>query len=156
MLNLTLGKSPCDPIMIVNKQQLINTASTNYWDTDFAEKGALFLSWNAGAARLLVPDQQIESIREMRTAKNVVISFGPFFGPGGPEALELLFEDESESPFIVTMGMNQTDRPPLKPSSNSFPFTVWTRKGLRLRRMAKTRVVPRIPWAERWSDDNTV
>lgn len=155
MLNLTFDQCPHEPIMIVNKQQLINTASTNYWDTEYAKKGALYLSWNAGAARLLVPDQHIESIREMRTAKNVIISFGPLFGAEGPQVLELLFEDKSESPFVAMMGMNQTDRPPCKPSSDSFPFTVWTRKGLRLRLMARTRLVPSIPWVQPWSNSIT-
>jgi hypothetical protein len=29
---------------------------TNYFDTNCAKEGKLYLSWNAGAARLLIPE----------------------------------------------------------------------------------------------------
>lgn len=41
-------------ITISNDGQKI--VSTNYWDTEHAKRGFLYLSWNAGAGRLLLPD----------------------------------------------------------------------------------------------------
>ena len=48
-------------ITITNQGQRIT--STNYWDSDNARAGYLYLSWNAGAARLMVPDTQKAVIR---------------------------------------------------------------------------------------------
>ena len=156
MANTVYFENAFDLIVIGNKAQLLDMQTTNYWETEHAKRGALFLTWNAGAARLLVPDQHLESIREMRTAKYVIISHGPYLPKGGREAFELLFEDKSDSPFVVTIGENQSDgRIAIKPIHGSFPFTVWTRKGLRLRFTAKYREVPMLPFLEPWSDDIT-
>ena len=43
-------------IMIGNDGPLI--ARTNYFETELAKNGYFYLSWNAGAARLLVPESQ--------------------------------------------------------------------------------------------------
>ena len=51
--------------------------STNYWDSDHAKAGYFYLSWNAGAGRLLVPDSQKATLREMKGAREVIISRGP-------------------------------------------------------------------------------
>ena len=44
-------------ITIENRGQAILT--TDYWYTPHAHAGYLYLSWNAGAGRLLIPDSQI-------------------------------------------------------------------------------------------------
>lgn len=145
-----------DLIVIGNNAQLIDMQTTNYWETEYAKRGALFLTWNAGAARLLVPDQHLESIREMRTAKYVIISHGPYVPNGGREAFELLFEDKSSFPFVVTIGENQSDgRITIKPNHGSLPFTVWTKKGLRLRLIAKYREAPMLPCLAPWGNEIT-
>lgn len=41
-------------IIIGNEGQSIK--QINYWDTEHAATSLVFLSWKAGAARLLVPD----------------------------------------------------------------------------------------------------
>ncbi len=137
-------------LTILNKGQAIE--STNYWDTEQAHAGYCYLSWNAGAGRLLVPDALKPAIREMRIAKYVIVSRGPWHEHGGRDALELLFEDSSDSPYCLHLVAEQTDR--LLPEENQgggFVVTVWTRGGEKLRLPGKYRTVAAIPCLDPWS-----
>ncbi len=49
---------------IENEGQAV--AGTDYWQSVQAQAGYVYLSWNAGAARLLVPDAAKHLLREMR------------------------------------------------------------------------------------------
>ncbi len=49
---------------IENEGQAV--ARTDYWQSVQAQAGYVYLSWNAGAARLLVPDAAKHLLREMR------------------------------------------------------------------------------------------
>ncbi|EFM3454819.1 hypothetical protein HB548_005033 [Escherichia coli] len=80
---------------IENEGQAV--AGTDYWQSVQAQAGYVYLSWNAGAARLLVPDAAKHLLREMRGAEYVIISKGTL---DGRDALELVFEDGSDAPFI--------------------------------------------------------
>src|SRR5438034_971361 len=100
---------------------------TNYWDMDHAKQGFFYLSWNAGAARLLVPASQESQIEEMSSAKYVIISKGKL---SGKDALELMFEDDSDAPFCLYLDQAQTDRNlPAKDQGSGFDFCVWTQEG---------------------------
>lgn len=137
-------------LSIANRGQAI--ASTNYFDSEFAREGKFFLSWNAGAGRLLVPDSQKRVIAEMRTAKYVIVSQGPWAEDGGAPALELLFEDDSDAPFVLTICHLQTDR--LLRSSGKgcgFYVSVWTRGGQKLCLAGRYREVASIPCLEEWA-----
>lgn len=57
---------------IENEGQAV--ARTDYWQSVQAQAGYVYLSWNAGAARLLVPDAAKHLLREMRGAEYVIIS----------------------------------------------------------------------------------
>lgn len=132
-----------------NKGQAL--IQTNYWDSDHAKAGCCFLSWNAGAARLLLPDALKPALRGMRQARYVIISRGLWAEQGGREALELLFEDKSDSPFCLHIVAEQTDRLlPEVDQGGGFPVTVWTRGGEKLRLPGKYRIVPTIPCLEEW------
>lgn len=138
-------------ITIENKGQRL--VATNYWDSDHARAGYLYLSWNAGAARLLVPDSQKPLIREMKTGKYVIVSRGPWSDQGGRDGLELLFEDGSDAPFAVHLVADQTDR--LLPEENQgggFVVSVWTRGGKKLRLPGKYRRVDIIPCMQPWRE----
>lgn len=138
-------------LQIENKGQAIT--STNYWDSDHAKAGYCFLSWNAGAARLLLPDALKPALMDMRGSKYVIVSRGPWTAHGGREALELLFEDNSDSPYCLHLVAEQTDR--LLPEDNQgggFAVTVWTRGGEKLRLPGKYRTVAAIPCLEEWSE----
>lgn len=132
-----------------DEQRLV---ATNYWESEQAQSGYCFLSWNAGAARLLVPDSLRASINEMRTASYVIVSRGPWQVHGGREALELLFEDGTDSPYCLTLVTEQTDR--LLPEDNQgggFVVTVWTKSGGEVLRLpGKYRTVSEIPCLMKW------
>ena len=68
-------------ITIANRGPLV--AATNYWATAMAARGLFYLTFNAGAARLLVPGNSEVVIRELRKrVQHVVVSFGPWFAAG--------------------------------------------------------------------------
>jgi hypothetical protein len=126
---------------------------TNYWDIEHAKRGLVFLSWNAGAGRLLVPDGLKSSLlREIRSAKFVIVSRGPWLEHGQQDALEILFEDNSDSPYAIQLLASQTDR--LLPEHNQgggFDVVIWTRDGEQNRFTGKYRQVSTIPCLEPWS-----
>lgn len=127
-------------------------ASTDYWQSEAARAGYCYLSWNAGAARLLVPDACKHFLPEMRAAKYVIVSRGPWRDQGGRDALELLFEDDSDSPFCLHLVAEQTDR--LLPEDNQgggFVVTAWTREGEEFSLPGRYRVVAEIPCLEPWA-----
>lgn len=114
---------------IENEGQAV--ARTDYWQSVQAQAGYVYLSWNAGAARLLVPDAAKHLLREMRGAEYVIISKGTL---NGRDALELVFED----------GENN--------QGGGFVVTVWTRGGNQLRYPGKYRVVENLPDVSPWSE----
>lgn len=137
-------------LTIQNRGQAI--ANTNYWDSEHALAGYCYLTWNAGAARVLLPDAQKHLLPEMRSAKYVIISRGPWIDQGGRGALELLFEDGSDSPFCLHLVAEQCDRLiPETDQGGGFVVTVWTRGGEKLRMPGKYRTVDAIPSLEPWS-----
>ncbi len=137
--------------IICNKGQAI--ASTNFWNSDYASEGLTYLSWNAGAGRLLLPDCQKPMLREMRSAKYVIVSHGPWSEQGGREALELLFEDGTDAPFCIHMSAEQCDRQmPVTEQGGGFYIAVWTRGGMKLRLPGKYREVNHIPYLKTWSE----
>lgn len=135
--------------VIQNQGQAI--AATDYWQSEHARAGLLYLSWNAGCARLLVPDAAKSLLREMRHAREVIVSRGPWSGQGGREALELLWEDDSDAPFAVHLVAEQTDR--LIPDTDQgcgFTVAAWSRGGLKGRWPGRYRRVDEIPCLQPW------
>lgn len=138
-------------ITIENAGQRI--LKTNYWDSEHAEKGYFYLSWNAGAGRVLVPDSQKPALREMKTGKYVIVSRGPWPEQGGREGIELLFEDGSDNPYCVHLVSEQCDRLiPDYQQGGGVDIIVLTRGGEKLRLPGKYRHVEKIPCLEPWSE----
>lgn len=109
---------------VENDGQLI--VATNYWRSDLARLGACYLSLNAGAFRLLLPDEEQHILAEVESAYEVVVSRGPWPEGGKADALELLFEEGSSHPFAIHMGVEQVDRMPLDSDADQqWIFTVW-------------------------------
>ena len=82
--------------------------STNYWDTPLAKAGAFHVSINARCFRLLVPPRHAnEVLREVRGSDEVVLTRGALPTAGMMDAVEILFEDHTESPFSLHVGANQ-------------------------------------------------
>ena len=139
------------PIVIVNRGSAI--AETNFWDSEEARRGLIFLSWNAGTARVLIPDAQRHLLREMQTARLVIVSHGPWIVMDKRDAMELLFEDDSDAPFAVQIVANQCDpTPPSTNESSDFEIVVWTRGGEQLRFPGKYRKVKSLPSLAPWKE----
>lgn len=102
---------------------------TNYFDMRQAQQGFLFASWNAGTLRLLVPDNQVHGVAEMRSAKSVVVTKG-HHSVYGRELFEILFDDDTIVPFMVLLDPNNSDRE-VGQESHGKPLDVYvyTREG---------------------------
>lgn len=98
-------------------------AHTNFWDSEPAAAGLCFLTENAGAWRLLVPEAAQELLAEMRTGKHVIIE-PSLHVPG--RCWDVVFEDGSASPYALPVDKRQVDRM-LQPGSCR--LTVWTQTG---------------------------
>ncbi|HCF0987694.1 TPA: hypothetical protein NI674_006241 [Pseudomonas aeruginosa] len=136
--------------VIENDGQAI--AGTNYWESKHAAAGYAFLSWNAGAGRIMLPDALAPALADMRAARYVIVSRGPWRALGGREAWELLFEDDSDSPYCLHLVTEQSDR--LLPDTDQgggFVIAVWTRHGEQLRLPGKYRKVREIPCLDPWN-----
>ena len=147
--NQWTGPELSDHLIIENDGALIR--QTNYWDSPMARNGKVFLTWNAKTGRLLLPDSQLNCLGEIRTASSVIVTRGPWPEVGKAEALEILFEDGSNSPFCFHIGSEQTDRlPPKSEHGRDISFTVWSRSALEVSLPAKFRMAPRIPCLDPW------
>jgi hypothetical protein len=117
--------------------------ATDFFDSAGARQGLCYLSWNAGAARLLLPDvwDNPSLLAELATGRLVVISRGKLHGV---EAYEIMFDDGSETPFAFHIDARQSDR--LVPArEGEFIATAWTRRGKVGTWPARYRIVPTLP-----------
>lgn len=127
--------------------------STNYWSSGFAARGLAYLSWNAGAARLLIPSTRRAWLKEMRGADSVIVSVGPWPAALGKEGVELLFEDHSTSPFALHLSQEQTDRVlPTSEQGVSFKVIVLSESDDALHFPGLFRRVPAIPFLKPWAE----
>jgi hypothetical protein len=131
--------------------------ATNYWESELAQAGKFYCSVNAGSIRLLVPPSQRASIEDMRASQYVVLSRGPWPAQGLPEAVELLFEDGSDSPFALHLAPESFDLLPAEPpAGRGWVLSVWdSKKGKphkAVERICHWRRAPRIPWLRPWKE----
>lgn len=137
-------------VVVRNSDQEIEY--TNYFDTANAEAGYCYLSPNAGAFRLIVPDQMVPDIEEWRSAREVIVSRGPWPDANKADAIEILFEDDSDNPYALHMASTQVERMPLDTDRDRrdqpprWTFTAWTREGKQLTLPCRYRLVKHIPW----------
>ncbi len=124
--------------------------STNYFETEHAALGYIFLSVNAGAFRLLLPPTLEVQLAEMKTGRIVVISRGRW---RERDALEIMFDDGSRDPYCLHLGIEQVDRLPSRADDgrDDLLFSVWTsgpRKVWECR--CAYRMVATLPCLEPW------
>lgn len=122
-------------------------AATNYFESPAARAGNLFLSWNASVARVLISDVALDLLDEMVTGRVCVISRGKW---NGKDALELMFDDDSEAPFAVHFSLGMVDRA-ISNDGKSFRVAAWTSKGKALEWEGKYRVVGKLPCMKPWA-----
>ena len=123
---------------------------TNFRDTDWNEADRFLLSPHSGALRLICPTAYISQIPEMQTANKVLVSYGVNQKHHLP-MIEVLFEDDSVSPLVLSMDAEQSmfsfwiGNPP-----NPIPFSVWTIEEETPIKVLELdcwiRIVPKIPW----------
>jgi hypothetical protein len=130
-------------LFIQNDEQKIE--KTSYWESDFAENGLIFMSMNAGAFRLLLPPGlATEIVTEAKKATEVLISRGTY---KDKDAVEILFEDGTKTPFVIHMGVNQVDMLPPDDDAKERVITLWTDgPKLEVSLPAFYRRVPKLPW----------
>jgi hypothetical protein len=135
--------------VIVTSNDGCDLLSTNYWGLDCAQSGLLYLSFNAGAGRLLVPKVHEDIIREVESADYVIVSSGVL--ATGQRAIEILFEDHSDEPFSITIQEEACDRT-LSGSGVTKPFlmSLYTEAGKVLTFTARHRKVPLLPCNKPW------
>lgn len=107
--------------------------STNYWDSEHGRAGLCYLSGNAGAWRLLVPDALEHAIPEMLTGRSVTIEASIV----ERQAWDIVFEDGSQSPFALTLDRRMSDR---RMKAGRCRISVWTRHGKAMELPCRIRV----------------
>lgn len=116
---------------IINRGQAI--IRTDYWTSEHAKAGYCYLTWNAGAARILIPDAVKHLLRDMKGATEVM-------------------EDGSDEPFCLHLVAEQCDRLiPETDQGGGITVIAYTRGGEKGRWPARYRVAPEIPWLREWT-----
>lgn len=139
-----------DPIIIQNDGPRIRM--TNYFESEYARNGFYYLSINAGAFRLLVPDRQLSEIEEWKTAREVIVSRGPWPQHNRTDIVEILFEDDSDTPYIIHIGTEQIDWMPSDADQDvagtppRWRFAVLTKAGKVMDLPCRYRHVDHVPW----------
>lgn len=104
--------------------------ASNYWQSEYARAGKLIVSCNAGAIRLLIPPQMRPALNAMRSAVYVIISRGPWPEVGAAEAVEILFEDHTDSPWTAHLTPESffNGLPSQPPAGKAWRVSVWDYK----------------------------
>jgi hypothetical protein len=139
-------------LIIENQGKLI--AETNFWSSDFNANGKVFLSINAGCARLLIPDVlKARLVAEIQTAKYAILSRTPIQPQAGRISLQILFEDDSGNPYSIQLTHESTDRmPSVDDAGRIFSFYAYTRGDPPLKVFESDlyfNVVQSLPWGGR-------
>lgn len=132
--------------------------ATDYWRSEAARAGKLFVSCNAGAIRILIPNALRPIVNEMRTAKVCVLSRGPWPAEGKAEGVEILFDDGSDSPFALHLGLESFDLLPAEPEEGQgWLLSAWDEKKGKphkaLERRCHWRRVENIPCLKPWEGE---
>lgn len=124
--------------------------SSNYWLTEWAKKGIMAASLNAGTFRVLLPDSMKDMVIEMKTGKEIIISKGQY---QGRIAYEILFDDHTKSPFSLIIGDNQIFSLQVADSEQgkALMVAVWMKGPKKVFEMpARFRVVDKLPCLKAW------
>lgn len=102
---------------------------SNFWGSEVEQHGKFYLSVNAGAFRLLIPQKQEAAIPEFETAEQIIVCRGPWPDGGQVEAMEFIFDDLTDSPYRIQLSQAQVDRfPPKSDAGRECVFSAWILK----------------------------
>ena len=146
----THGHGTTEAVLVANEGQRVMTS--NYWRTEMARQGLYYCSGNAGALRLFVPDRGRNDIEEMKTGRQVIVTHGYDLRTNA-SAYEIMFEDDSECPFFISVSDKQVDRSlaELLDTDETRDFIVYSdgpQEELRL--TARFRSAPTLPYLKAW------
>ena len=100
--------------------------ASTYWTSALARAGKIYASVNAGAIRILLPDSFADELpREIAAASLAVISVGPWPARGLATAIEIMWEDGTESPYALHLSPESFDLVPAAPDSGGWTVTTW-------------------------------
>jgi hypothetical protein len=140
-------------IHIENHGPLIT--ATDFWDVEWRD---FFLSYNAGAFRLLMPIEFLKDQEEMRTGRQIVVSVGTLNGV--PDCAEVMFDDGSEEPYALQFTPDNYDVLPEGDFGPECVITIWMPKRKHkvphkaIERPAYFRRVQELPCLEPWEDED--
>jgi len=131
---------------------------TNYWETDLARAGKVFASVNAGAIRVLLPPARYDDLADMRAGTHCVLSRGPWPEAGALQAVEIMWQDDTDSPYSMHLTPESFDLLPAKPEAGrEWVLSVWTRKDGQphkaLERICHWRRAAKLPCLAPWEGD---
>ena len=146
-------------IVVSNHGPLIT--SSNYWDSELARAGKLFVSVNGGAIRVLLPPARYGDLGNMRAGKYCILSRGPWPEQHVREAIEIMWDDRSDSPFALHLTPASFDLLPAEPEpGREWICSTWVaRDGTphkSLERICHWRRAPRLPWMKPWKGEPDV
>jgi hypothetical protein len=127
---------------------------TNFFDSEYAENGYFYLSTNAGHVRLLIPDSQKNLLKELKNVAYAILSRGPWIQRDVLDAIELMFEDFSNSPYAIHMTAQQCDMLPEigEEGKGDWKLSLWLRSGNKQVFSLKCRKVDKIPCLKPWME----
>lgn len=149
------GTWPPSNVIVTSNHGPLITSST-FFGSEYDRAGNLHVSCNAGAIRILVPSFHRHIVQEMRTP-HVVCSRGPWPEMKTAEAVELLFDDGSDSPFCLHLTAESFDLLPAEPEpGQQWVLSAWLAKdGIPVKAIERPcywRRVPKIPWLKPWTE----
>ncbi|MDD2223665.1 MAG: hypothetical protein PHF42_09525 [Pseudomonas sp.] len=122
------------PIIIQNNGPEI--VATNYWQTQNAADGLLYLTASGGCLRLLVPKPLEKIVPILQGAEIVSVEHSTF---RGQKSYDLVFHDGTAEPFVITVVATSVDWRSLLWGRANF-FSVWTEQGQQLSRRCAMRL----------------
>jgi hypothetical protein len=130
-----------------NKKDIV---STNYFKSSRANEGLMFLTCSAGAFRLLMPDQHLHCLSELKRANSVIITRGKY---ESLDVIEIMFEDETQQPVALHISCEQCDREfPTEDSQDVFEFSLWTRLQKEFSVECRYRYRENVPYLKKWGE----
>lgn len=123
---------------------------TNFFDSEYAENGYYYLSTYAGCVRLLIPGNQKGPLKELKDVSYVILFRGPCVQRGVSDAIELLFEDFSDSSYAIHMTIQQCDM--LPDGEGEWILALWVRSGKKMEFPLKYRKVDETPCLKSWME----
>ena len=109
---------------------MLERSHLKYWGAGLEQLGLFYLCWSNGEGWLLVPEAYEWRVNDMITAKNVIVIDGENPFVTNKKAIELVFEDGTDSPFFVAMRLEQcTQRLPKRESGIEFQLHIRTKNG---------------------------